>query len=295
MKYTVVCLAALTVAGAILRVYGLADALNHDEAYTVNMLAPKPYLYILTHYPLPNNHPLHTVLVRLSVQLLGESEWVTRLPAYLAGVAAIPTLYLLVRSIVGSATAALVGAAMLTLMPVHISYSSTARGYSLAMLLCALALLSAWRALGGGISWWVAYACASLLAVYTLPSVALFCAALAVWSVLYSSVDGRGQLRPACAANAALLAGMFFAYWPIRQELQTAASQFGLAIDAGREQFAPPRVETARELGYKGKGLGIQDLGEFGGEPAVGTDLHAVCSSRQSSASWERCRRHYKI
>jgi len=71
--------------------------------------------------------------------------------------------------------------------------------------------------------------------------------------------------------------------------------EFGLAVDAVSEQFAPPRVEIARELGHKGKGWGIEDLGEFGGEPTVGADLYAFCRSRQSSASWERGEGHYKI
>ena len=61
---------AIIVAG-FLRLQTLDGSLRHDEAYTLQAFASQPYEHIATSYPAPNNHILHSLLVRSSVQLLG--------------------------------------------------------------------------------------------------------------------------------------------------------------------------------------------------------------------------------
>lgn len=41
--------------GAVLRLQGIGDALNHDEVYTWEAFASRSYATIATHYPVPNN------------------------------------------------------------------------------------------------------------------------------------------------------------------------------------------------------------------------------------------------
>ena len=78
---------------ALLRLPGITRSLGHDEVYTWVIFASRPLLDIFTSYPLPNNHILHTLSVRLVASIFGDAEWSLRLPALLAGLFAIPVLF----------------------------------------------------------------------------------------------------------------------------------------------------------------------------------------------------------
>ena len=73
---------AVALAG-VLRVQKLGNSLGHDEAYTLEAFASQPYQRIVTSYAAPNNHILHTLLVRFAVRMLGKENWTARLPAFL--------------------------------------------------------------------------------------------------------------------------------------------------------------------------------------------------------------------
>ena len=168
------------------RLPGMGGALNHDETYTWEVFAAKPYAEIVTSYPVPNNHILHSLLVRLAVQLCGETEWVIRLPALLAGLLAIPAMFFLCRILFGEGRAGLVAAGLLALVPVHITYSQMARGYSLLVLFSLLSLLSIWMALAGRSGWWVGFVSSGFLGAYAVPSAVFHLATLLLWGVLIS-------------------------------------------------------------------------------------------------------------
>ena len=87
----------LTAAGGLIRSQGITRSLGHDEVYTWVEYASKGWLAILSSYSAPNNHIFHSLCLKLSVSLFGEVEWAMRLPALMAGIAAIPALYLLGR------------------------------------------------------------------------------------------------------------------------------------------------------------------------------------------------------
>ena len=106
---TALFLAALATALA-LRLHGLGADLNHDEAYTWQVFASRPYAEILGSYPVPNNHILHSLLVRLSTRVFGTGEIAIRLPALLAGLAAIPAVFLLGRALFQHTSPALLSA-----------------------------------------------------------------------------------------------------------------------------------------------------------------------------------------
>jgi hypothetical protein len=84
---------------------------------------PRPLLYLLNHYLIAPLHPLDELTMRI-------------LPA-IFGVLAIPALYLIGRRLVGT-RAALFGAVLLTLNPMHVYQSQYARYWSLVFLLCAV-------------------------------------------------------------------------------------------------------------------------------------------------------------
>jgi 4-amino-4-deoxy-L-arabinose transferase-like glycosyltransferase len=85
--------------------------ITHDEAYSWLGFASLSYEQIFTTYHLPNNHILHSDLMRLSSQVFGGTqEWMLRAPAFVAGVAAVPVMAGLAASALGSPATGVVAA-----------------------------------------------------------------------------------------------------------------------------------------------------------------------------------------
>jgi hypothetical protein len=240
-----ILLAVTCLAGGLLRLPGLTRSLGHDEIYTRVIFASRSVGDILTSYDLPNNHILHTLLVRLAVALFGDAEWAQRLPALLAGVAGPPVLFAFARRLTGSAAAGLFAAALLALSTLHIGFSQQARGYSLLVLLCLLhgwALLSAIDQLRAGedppdregLPWLLA-AITGSLAVLTLPSAAFFVGACAFGTVarirfdLPASCSLRARI-PLALVTGAVVATAGLIYLPRVGELYAHAERFGVPL-----------------------------------------------------------------
>jgi hypothetical protein len=224
---SVALLLAVVVAIA-LRVPGMDRSLGHDEAFTAEAFASQPYAHIATSYAAPNNHILHTILVRLSIQALGKSNWTVRLPALAAGVAAVPAIWLVGRALFGSAAAGLAAAWILALIPVHVSYSQSARGYSLLVLLALLSLGAALR----GISLanrrsWVAMGILAFLTAWTLPSGAFHLLALFAWAILLTDGVTRRHVLLTGALSGALV---LLAYLPVREQMASAGTRWGVDV-----------------------------------------------------------------
>lgn len=150
--------------------------------------------------------PLYFTLAWLATKL-GSAPELVRLPALVAGVASVPMLYLLGLRTVGR-TPGLIGAFLMAVAPSMIYYSGSGRAYSLMLFLAiasTLAMLAAIRT--GRTRWWVAYAAASVLAVYSHYTVVLVLAAQFLW-LLWAHPEHR---RPAFLAN--LAAGVAFLPW----------------------------------------------------------------------------------
>ncbi|HCK76797.1 MAG TPA: hypothetical protein DHW07_06600, partial [Gammaproteobacteria bacterium] len=233
------------VIGAVLRVPGMGDALNHDEVYTWEAFASQSFATIATHYPVPNNHVFHSMLVRLASLAFGQSEAALRSPAFISGLLAIPAVWVMVRVVLQSATGAAVAAWIMALAPVHIRYSASARGYSMMILLSVLALLCLWQAMGGHARswiaspsrlWWGGWAGCAFLAAYTVPSAGLFVLAAGGWDLvdaLRGEVATRRQrLVPLVYSSGIALIGIVGAYWPIRSQMAAAGAHFGVDLDA---------------------------------------------------------------
>ena len=217
--------------GILLRLNDLNTTLNHDEVYTYQVFASKPYAEILSTYSVPNNHLLHTLLVRLTTQCFGSSEWSIRLPALLAGLLALPVIYTLGRNLFAAPRIALAATWLLALAPPHIHYSHTARGYSLLFLCSLLSLLWLWRALHGCGLWLLAFVLVCSLGAYVLPSGGIYMLALGFWATILC-LQRRDWPRMGwtlvCSVVMALLVGIV--YWPLRHEV-ALATDWGIAID----------------------------------------------------------------
>jgi hypothetical protein len=104
-------LAFIVVIGVALRLYLIHQPLHYDEAYTYLHFASRGIRAVITDYHAPNNHVLHSVLVRISYGVFGHDPWALRVPAAAAGVLLIPAVYVVGRLFHGSA-AGLIAAAI---------------------------------------------------------------------------------------------------------------------------------------------------------------------------------------
>lgn len=129
-------------------------------------------------YREPNNHILHSIFARASVDtwklFCGKdsapfSEAALRLPAFLFGILSVAALALLLKEL-GMARAGVAAAFLLAIHPWHIRYASEARAYALVLCLLPLLLVAWLRAMRGGAwRWWCAVAACEFGLLYAYP------------------------------------------------------------------------------------------------------------------------------
>jgi len=123
-------LGGVVVLGAILRFWDLgADSIWYDEAASLAQ-SSGTFFEVFARTAQDNYPPLHNVLLYLSMNFFGQSEWAIRLPSALLGIANIVALYALT-SRFGGRGAGLLAALMLALSGFHIWYSHEGRMYTL--------------------------------------------------------------------------------------------------------------------------------------------------------------------
>ena len=143
-------LTAIIVLGVLLRGWNIQQGLWWDEIWsTLEYATASSWWYTISQLGYYfNNHPLYSIAARISIAVLGPSEFSLRLPSVLMGTAALPVLYLLARPLTGTAPA-LMATLLLALSAFHIDHSSEARGYSGMLLFALLASLFFFKALNG--------------------------------------------------------------------------------------------------------------------------------------------------
>jgi 4-amino-4-deoxy-L-arabinose transferase-like glycosyltransferase len=169
-RRTALLVGALTLLAFVLRLVGLHESLFGDEIRTYALVSPGHSLgdVVDTVRDTTGAPPLHPVLAWLAVQVGEPDVWI-RVPSLVAGTASVPLTYLLGERTVGR-PAALVGAALLAISPFAIWDGEDARPYALLMVFVvagAYCLVRARDAEGRAWPWWLAYALASGLALYT--------------------------------------------------------------------------------------------------------------------------------
>jgi hypothetical protein len=162
----------LTVVAAFLRTYHLGSDLWLDEISPVVDYGPMPVVQVMGSYLRTNNHLLNTLLFKLSIGMFGESESAIRLPAVLFGIATIPALYWLARTIL-SRWASVGAAAILAASYHHVFFSQNARGYSAYLFFAIVATSLLIRALWDDKPWyWIIYVIAMVLGFASLANTA---------------------------------------------------------------------------------------------------------------------------
>lgn len=197
-RSSLVALLLITGIGAVLRGLFLNQPMGWDESYSYLAFIERPLPVTVSAYTDPNNHVFHSLLAKLAVMLLGVEPWVIRLPAFLAGVLAIPATYAVGR-VLFSVHAGLLGAGLVACSSYHIEYSTNARGYALQALftLACVALAVAFRGRRNTAAWG-AFALLAALGLWTLPTMLYpFCGIL-LWlfaAELLSLTRADGQTR----------------------------------------------------------------------------------------------------
>lgn len=127
--------------GVTLRLYGLGDeSLWMDEVFTLTVATESTLEYLLFGLPAVEPHPpLHTVIMWGWVRFMGVSEVALRLPSVAFGVATIPVLYSVGRTLYGRAAAG-IAVAFFAVAPFQIWYAQEARMYTLYVFLTVLSI-----------------------------------------------------------------------------------------------------------------------------------------------------------
>lgn len=132
-KDAILWLALVIAIGTAIRGYFLAQPMRSDEASTFLYFVNKDILDLFR-YPLPNNHVLHTLLVKTSVEFFGNGEVAIRLPAFFAGLLVIPLTFSFSRLLTRSKQSGFLASGLVSIFPYLVLYDTMARGYSLLVL-----------------------------------------------------------------------------------------------------------------------------------------------------------------
>jgi predicted membrane-bound mannosyltransferase len=229
-----VALALILLFAAVVRIAYVGDPpVRYDEVFTWQQYATNGVRHIVTDYTYPNNHILNSLAEHFSWRVLGESETVMRLPALVFGVLLVAAAYVLARSLWDGAAAvwaaALVGGSSLLMQ-----YSVNGRGYSMGMFFVLVAITAATvgtRERRAGWGPWVVLAVSSVLAVYTVPTMAGGVAIAFAWAAARRRPPWKPLL--VSGAGAAVVAGLL--YLPAR----------------GDQSWNPPSDWVVRNVGDK--------------------------------------------
>ena len=201
--------AAITLVGATVRLVILQDSLFADEMSTYWIVSENSLGGVIStvHTDAEITPPLYFVLAWLTTRLDLTAEML-RAPSFLAGVGAIPLVYLLGLRTVGRA-AAVVASAITALGPFMIYYSTEARGYELMVVLVILSTLALLAGVDDGRArWWVAYAACACAAVYTHYTAVFALGAQLLWLLWAHPEVRRAALLASLGAAAGFIPWM---------------------------------------------------------------------------------------
>jgi hypothetical protein len=208
-------LSVITAIAGIVRFHYLHQPMRYDEVTTFASYASKPFYVVLSVYAAPNNHVLHTILVRCSYLLFGSQNWALRLPTLVAGMGIVPATYAVTRTLYGQAAAAL-AAGLVGASSTMIEYSTFARGYTL---VCLFSLLLFWLGtfLARNHNWagWVLLGLFGAFGFYTIPIMLYPYATVVAW-LIFSSLAGDTTAPPRTIVTGLLVASVFagfVAFW----------------------------------------------------------------------------------
>lgn len=151
--------------------YGLTLPVTFDEAYTYNFFVKKPIYYCMIHYPLPNNHILHSVILNFTDLIpVGSNLLKIRFPVILiTSITIIISYYFMIKYYGEKVATTVCGLFPVFFMSILFGFQS--RGYYLIVLFfiicmfCTLDIIIRNRRKS-----WILFSVCSILGFYTMPS-----------------------------------------------------------------------------------------------------------------------------
>ena len=236
--------------GVLLRVGLLDTPMGFDESDTFDYFASRNYFSLLTDYTAPNNHILHTALVRSSYLLFGDAPWALRLPALMAGLAVLPLTYVLSCWVLGP-QAALIATALAATHPGLIRYATNSRGYSFIVMATVVVYLAA-KAMSKrrSIAAWLVFVASGIAGMFAIPVMAYSLASASVWAFWEAVRERRRALAVEIGVAAiAVVAGTAALYAP------AAARTGAQKIVANRYVEPVERAKAPLKLEMEGRRL----------------------------------------
>ena len=221
--------------GCVLRCWNINQSFWWDEIWSTMTYAKADSIWQvvsnLGYYF--NNHIFYSLLVRVSIKVLGESEFAARLPALIMGLLGVVMVFQFGKRFLG-APSGIIASVLLAISAFHIDHSSEARGYSS---LALFAVLSSFYFLKGlktnELKSWMLYVVFTVLGFYShvfmiAVSISQFCSAL-LFMVGEKGSSWRAGINPKAFRHfliSLFLAGIItlFIYSPI---LPTFAQNMG--------------------------------------------------------------------
>ncbi len=226
-RQEIALVAAITIAGAILRVFQLGtQSLWLDELFSVAAARGDWTIVVSATAAGDTNPPLYNLLLHAAMQL-GDSEVMVRLPSCILSILSIPLMYMLALDLFGKRTAWLAALAI-AVNPFHVLFAQEARMYALLGFLTLSAALFFHRAWFNGGYWnWGLFILAGTLELYTHSLAFLYLVALDVFA-LAERKHWRERWRPLVAAHFVLF--ILFIPWvgvQLQQALRVQAGFWG--------------------------------------------------------------------
>ncbi len=210
-------LGAIIAIGAYLRLTGLGrQSLWFDEADIVVRAQRSWSDVFATFSTAGENGPVYNLFLATWVRIAGVSEVAVRFPSAVAGVLALPAIYLLARRLAGPQSG-LFAAGLLAISPYHIWYSQEAKMYSLVVLLSILSTLCLVEALRQNhTTLWIVYVVITTIMFYThVAAVLVFVAQALFIGLTYTRWAGEWK-RILIAAAALTVPYIPIALWALR-------------------------------------------------------------------------------
>lgn len=225
----------------------LDQTLRADEAQTFLRSGSGSPLFPMLAWTSPNNHILHSVLMRLSVMLFGTDPWAIRLPAAVLTTATVPLVFLGLRRHLG-VTAALLAAGLFAGSGYAVEQGTNARGYPIVVAASLVLAALARSCAAGRPAALVSAAIAAAVGAWAVPVMLLPFAALLAYVAWWNRRRLRkGYLRLGPLAG---LTGLFTLTLYAPAVLLVAPAETGVASAAADTMAEVTLARRVRIFGF---------------------------------------------
>ena len=114
--------------GICIRILYIDRPVFHDESKTFYSFISSSWLDTISNYYVPNNHIFHSICSRIFILVLGNEEWVFRIPVFISGVFCLLLIFIFAVKFYNKQIALILLALTVNATPL-VFYSVNARGY----------------------------------------------------------------------------------------------------------------------------------------------------------------------